>query len=182
MKTKRDNFLTWVSAGLASVILIAVSGTLGWAHSTDESYIWLDAQSDRLNGRVEFRLDDLRKYFDLDVPQDVAAAREFVNANRKKIEAYIQEKFQLHSIDGSVIPYHFVNADVLENDVFGHFAQFFYSTDPMDSVPTRVGCQESVVVRTRQVLSLSDMHGLQPFHRERVSGKFFPCDFQPMER
>ena len=74
---------------------------VGWGHSlvnghdTDETYIWLNAQSDRFDGRIEFRLPDLRQYLNMELPTDFDAARKAVIGKKAELTAYAQKHFKL---------------------------------------------------------------------------------------
>ena len=125
-------------SAIVALMLLFFGSSIAQGHATDESYIWLNPQKDCFDGHVEFRLDDLRKYFSLDIPAEYAAAREVVLANRPMLEEYVKEHFSVTRLDGSEIPYHVVKVDLLDNEFFGHFAQIFFETDTLADVPAEV--------------------------------------------
>ena len=106
-------------------------------HEKNETYIWLNPQKDHFNGHVEFRLDDLRKFFGMDIPDDFAGAQKKVVELGDELKAYVNKHFELKQVTGDPIPYKIVKVDLLENDYFGHFAQLFFETDKME-VPAQV--------------------------------------------
>ena len=132
--------LRWRRLGLPLVtmawILLLTSSQV-WGHAKNESYIWLNPQKDHFSGHVEFRLEDLRKFFKMDIPEDYATGKEKVLSLGDKLKDYVNSRFELKQLDGSTIPYRIVKVDLLENDYFGHFAQLFFETDKME-VPTKV--------------------------------------------
>ena len=124
-------------AAAMAVLLVGVGASVARGHATDESYIWLNAQRDSFDGRVELRLADLRNYLDLEIPSDYQAAREAVDQHSETLKAYVHQHFQIDNVDGQAIPYEIERVDLLENDYYGHFAQFFFRTAPLET-PSRI--------------------------------------------
>lgn len=108
-----------------------------FAHSTDETYIWLNPQSDHFDGLIEIRLPDVRQYFDIEISGDFETAKAAVPAIAPALQEYIKSHFSLKNIDGSPIEYEIVKTDLLEADYFGHFVQFFFRTAPLE-VPSQI--------------------------------------------
>ncbi|MEM8678700.1 MAG: HupE/UreJ family protein [Planctomycetota bacterium] len=146
------------------------------AHSTDESYIWLNAQADRLDGRVEVRLADLRRFLKLDVPEDFDAAREAVLALSSELEAYVEDHFQITTEAGAEIPYKITRVDLLDNEFFGHFAQLFFETDPIE-VPARIRVTSTLLFEfdkySRCLLCMDYNHFTGKTHKESFHHAIF---------
>ena len=66
MKTNRN---LW-SIILMTALLFVFSAKLN-AHSTDETYIWLNPVEDHYSGEVQIRLPDLREYLKLEIAEDL---------------------------------------------------------------------------------------------------------------
>ena len=134
---------------LAFIACVAVAPN-AFGHATDETYIWLNPRENRQGdeviesfyaGRVEFRLPDLRKYLDMDVPEDFDEARKFVIEHADELEEYVRKHFEMKNLDGSEISYEIVHVDLLKANFFGHFAQIFFRTpnfDLPDGVPAKI--------------------------------------------
>lgn len=122
--------------GLAITMLASIS-SFAFGHAKNETYIWLNAQEDHFDGRVELCLVDLRKYLDMDIPTEVEAAREDILARAPELSEYVTRNFELKTKDGEIIPYEIVKIDLAEAPFFGHFAQIFFKTAVMD-VPAEV--------------------------------------------
>lgn len=117
--------------------LVFLGNSIAHGHAKNESYIWLNPQADRFNGHIEFRLEDLRKYFKMDIPSEYDAARTNIIEREAELEEYVRANFELKTIDNEIINYKIVKVDLLKNNYFGHFAQFFFETETM-KVPSDV--------------------------------------------
>ena len=53
------------------------------AHTTGETYVWLNVEENNITGRVEINLNDLRKKMGLAVPEDNEEAKQFIAANEQ---------------------------------------------------------------------------------------------------
>ena len=168
-----------LSAFVAAVMFSLFAISIANGHATDESYIWLNPQKDCFDGHVEFRLDDLRKYFGLEIPEEYAAARETVLANRSMLEEYVKEHFSIARLDGSEIPYSIVKVDLLDNEFFGHFAQIFYATGTLVDVPAEVVVKSNFLFEhdkfSRCLLCMQYNYFTGESHPER----FFHAVFSP---
>ncbi len=122
---------------IGAIALMLLSNSMAHGHATNESYIWLNPQKDHFDGRIEFRLEDLRKYFNMDIPKEYASARTTIIEHQAELKKYAHTNFELKTIDDQIIKYKILKVDLLENEFFGHFAQLFFETERME-VPSDV--------------------------------------------
>ena len=127
----------FVLLAIGAIALMLLGNSMAHGHATNESYIWLNPQKDRFDGRIEFRLEDLRKYFNMDIPTEYAPARATIIEHQAELKKYARTNFELKTIDNQIIKYKILKVDLLENDYFGHFAQLFFETETME-VPSDV--------------------------------------------
>lgn len=135
------------------VLLLGVllAGDSAWAHSTGENYVWVNVQEDRLEGRFEVRLEDLRSKLGVELSDEYERAAEQLQQVSPQIQAYIKDQFEIRAGERA-IAYEFTETKLLEANFFGHFAQFYYQTAPL-SVPD--------VLQIRNALFFED----DSFHR-----------------
>lgn len=107
-----------------------------WSHATGENYVWLNIQETHLEGRFEFRLDDLRNKLKIPVPADYQAAGPIIQATATQVQDYIKTRFAI-SANGRSFPIEFTETQLLKADGLGHFAQYHYRT-PDSTVPERL--------------------------------------------
>ena len=72
---------------------VANLSSSAYGHATDETYIWLNPKENKFDGRVEFRLEDLRKYFQMEIPDDFAAAKATILAQQSVLRGIRSPKF-----------------------------------------------------------------------------------------
>ena len=133
-----NRFARIFSAVIVFALFLCAQCENAFGHATDETYIWLNPQANKLDGHVEFRLNDLRRFMKLDVPEDYAAAKVFILEKSPELEAYVKAHFKLETVDGQPLEYEIIRTDLLENDFFGHFAQFYFETKEMEEVPSKL--------------------------------------------
>ena len=155
----------------AAVLCLLIGNSIAFGHAKNETYIWLNAQQDHLDGEVQFRLDDLRKHMGMEIPTDYAAAREAIQQRKPDLESYVHQHFEIRTTDGQLIPYEIERIDLLENDYFGHFAQLFFKTAVMEVPP-------QVVVKSTFLFE-HDMHSrcLLCTQYNHFSGETYPERF-----
>lgn len=115
--------------GLFLLLGLALTTTAAVAHSTGENYVWINVVEDRLEGRFEVRLEDLRNKLGLELATVYDRASEQLLEASPQVEAYIRARFTIRA-GGAEIPYEFTETKLLESNAFGHFAQFYYRTAP----------------------------------------------------
>ena len=108
------------------------------AHSTDETYIWLNPVDDHYSGEVQMRLPDLRKFLKIEIPEDLEEAKSALQANAKELETYIRQHFEIKTLGGAAVRYEIIGIDVLESNKYKHFAKILYKTDAFDTLPEKV--------------------------------------------
>ena len=126
-----------VQVTLALAFLACLAPTLS-AHSTDETYIWLNPVDDHYSGEVQMRLPDLRKYLELEIPEDLEGAKAALQGHASKLEDYVRKHFEIKTLDGEAIPYEIIGIDVMESNYFKHFAKILYKTKTFDTLPKKV--------------------------------------------
>ncbi len=114
----------------ALTLFVMMPGANAFGHAIGESYIWLNPQADFMDGRVEFRLEDLREHMGMEIPEDYAAAKIRIMELAPELKEYVKEHFQI-VFDGQEIAYEFVEVDLLEANKFGHFVQLFFKTSTL---------------------------------------------------
>ena len=148
--------LTRVTIALAIVFCLAAAVS---AHSTDETYIWLNPVGDHYSGEVQIRLPDLRKFLELEIPDDLEAAQSALQANAKEIEAYVRQHFEIKTLSGEAIQYEIIGIDVLESKKFKHFAKILYKTQAFDTLPEKVIVKSDMLFEfdryTRSILCMN---------------------------
>ena len=111
----------------AATLLLWTSVSL--AHSTDETYVWLNPVEDHYAGEVQIRLPDLRNYLKLEgIPDDVAGARDAIEGHSDAIEQYLREHFEIKTLEGEPVDFEITGFDVLESNHYKHFAKILYKT------------------------------------------------------
>ena len=147
-----------VQAVVALAILLCMVPTLS-AHSTDETYIWLNPVDDHYSGEVQIRLPDLREYLKLEIPEDLEGAKSALEANAKELETYVRQHFELKTLDGAAIQYEIIGIDVLESKTFKHFAKVLYKTEAFDMLPEKVIVKSDMLFEfdsyTRSILCMN---------------------------
>ena len=116
------------------VTLICANASVS-AHSTDETYIWLNPVGDRYRGEVEMRVPDLREYLKLDVPEEAEAAKKYLEENSAELEGYLREHFHLSLEDGEEVDYEITGIGILELNKLKNFVRIFYETPAFEDLP-----------------------------------------------
>ncbi len=130
-------FSRLVQVTLALALLFCLAPILS-AHSTDETYIWLNPVDDHYSGEVQMRLPDLRKYLELEIPEDLEGARSALQGHAAKLEEYIRQHFEIKTLGGEAVQYEIIGIDVLESRAFKHFVKVLYKTRAFESLPEEV--------------------------------------------
>ncbi|TWU04999.1 HupE/UreJ family protein [Stieleria varia] len=154
------------------VFLLAVTPVV--AHTTGETYVWLNVEEDRIVGRVEINLKDLREKLDVAVPDAGEQRVEILEENREKILSYLQENYRIES-DGVEIPIEYTTVGLLDLPADeGIYAQFFYTT-PVGAVP------DLVTITNRLFIENDFIHrSLVCVERNKKSGQVFEGEFGAM--
>jgi len=127
-----------LSLVLATVLLL-LSSSVSLAHSTDETYIWLNPVEDHYSGEVQIRLPDLRNYLKLEgIPEDHEGARAAIQGHAEVLENYVRAHFELKTLEGKTVEYEITGFDVLESPYFKHFAKVLYKTETFEELPEKL--------------------------------------------
>ncbi|MCA9140328.1 MAG: HupE/UreJ family protein [Planctomycetales bacterium] len=165
------------------------------AHTTGETYVWLNVESDHITGRVEINLTDLKDRMGLELSRTSnpkPTRQEGVESNgesedsfvdermtvleqtRPQVLQYIRKHFAL-SADSKPIPIDFTDLRILDlpSDE-GSYAQYIYQT-PVGIVPNEITIRNSLFVED------SFTHrSLVCIERNRKSGQEFEGEFTAM--
>ncbi|MFK7959644.1 MAG: DUF6702 family protein [Phycisphaerales bacterium] len=137
----KSNIHVWsVWLAVLTAALFCARPALG--HAEGESYVWMNAETDRLEGHFELRLVDLRSRFGLPIPEDEAGARAFLPQTEATLHAYLRERFELR-VDGEVVPYEFFGTEFDPAPRYGNYVMYRFRTAPMD-VPERVEVRNEI--------------------------------------
>lgn len=170
----------------SAVIFLAIAGAWStanpaFAHTTGETYVWLNVEETRITGRVEINLDDLREKMEIAVPEAPASAdaaedprSAVIEKTRSQVLDYIRENFSITS-DGKPLEIEFTTLSILDlpHDE-GNYAQYFYET-PDGNVP------DIVTIKNRLFVEDDFTHrSLVCIERNRKSGQEFEGEFTAM--
>lgn len=110
-------------AALLHLILPAmVTPTLG--HAIGENYVFINVQSNSIEGRVEISFLDLEEKLNLTPDQE--NARSWIWAHRKPVRTYINQHFSMAD-NGSALPLRFTATDVIDVPQ-GRYAAYHFIT------------------------------------------------------
>jgi len=127
------------SVGFLVILFFLLAPRIAFGHALNESYIYLDPHEDRFKGNVQFRIEDLRKFFKLEIPEDTPGAQKSIEAYFPEIEKYILARVRIETMDGVEIPIHFTKIEILElkNENVGKFAKFLFESVVIE-VPSNI--------------------------------------------
>ena len=124
---------------LLTAVFLLLGSSVTLAHTTDESYIWLNPVEDHYSGELQIRLPDLRKYLKLEgIPEDLEGARVAVQGHAEALEAYVREHFEIKTLEGKPVEFEITGFDVLDSKTLNHFAKILYKTETFDQLPEKV--------------------------------------------
>ncbi|MEO1366833.1 MAG: DUF6702 family protein [Acidobacteriota bacterium] len=132
---------------LALLALCAAVAPDAHAHATGENYVWLNVETQHLEGRFEIRLVDLDRLGVTLSDAEMAsadAARGAVAAQRAAAEAYIRQHFEIRA-NGQVVPFDFTDVDVENAHGLGVFAHYFYRSADFD-VPEQLDITNTILL------------------------------------
>ena len=142
----RNFKLSSLTSPLLSAVLLLLWSSVSLAHSTDETYIWLNPVDDHYSGEVQIRLSDIRKYLSLEgIPEDVDGARTAIQEHADVLENYVRDHFEIKTLDGQVIEYEITGLDILEAEFFGHFAKILYKTQSLEQLPEKLNVKSDLL-------------------------------------
>lgn len=168
------------------------------AHTTGETYVWLNVEEDRFTGRVEINFDELREKLGIDVPEqsgdhsensdvgdsDVGDSTEeaapsderlaVLQATQQQVLDYIRKHYAI-SADAEPIPIEYIDLRILDlpGDE-GKYAQYIYQT-PVGRVPDMITIRNSLFVEDDFT-----HRSLVCIERNKKSGQEFEGEFTAM--
>jgi type IV secretory pathway TrbD component len=105
------------------------------AHTGDQSYVYVDLLSNRIEGRVEYLVKDVNEVLGLDIVDDGPRAVEQLEAERSTMEAFTNEHFSLDLGNGP-LELTYEEFDYLELSE-GSYAILHFTTGDLGSAPPR---------------------------------------------
>ena len=144
------------------------------AHTTGETYVWLNVEANNITGRVEVNLRDLREKMGIDVPDTGEQRIGLLEEHREEILYYIRQHYRIEA-GGQEVPLEFTTIGLLDLPAEeGNYAQFFYVT-PKGTVP------DLVTITNNLFLEDDFIHrSLVCVERNRKSGQEFEGEFAAM--
>ncbi len=118
------------------LILSAVFGTVAYAHSFNESYVYFDVTEDSLSGRIEITLNDLTRIQQQKAAVDEPLKRKAVRRGKQEFHDYFQNRLRL-SFDGQPYQIEFNDLTFFKTKV-GRFAQFHFDVLGIEKTPTTI--------------------------------------------
>jgi HupE / UreJ protein len=141
------------------------------AHTTGETYVWLNVEDDRITGRVEIHLRDLREKLDIPIPDLGDDRISILEKHRTAILDYIRLHYSIDA-NGQQIPIEFTDVGFLDLPADeGNYAQFFYTT-PTGDVPDVITVQNDLFVEDDFI-----HRSLLCVEHNRKSGQAFEGEF-----
>ena len=163
--------VTLATAGLSSSGLSSSAS----AHTTGETYVWLNVEDARITGRVEINLNDLRDKLQIAVEETGDERLAVLHDHRESVLEYIRQHYRLEA-DGADIPLEFTSIDILDlPDDEGRYAQYFYHSADGVPVPDRVTVTNTLFVADDWV-----HRSLVCVERNDKSGQTFDGEFAAM--
>ena len=140
--------------GLIALLAIFVSfayanDVLG--HASGENYVWVNIDKDRISGRFEINVNDLKSKLGIDVDALAETRVESVEKTKEKVQKYLKEHFSL-SNNETPIEIEFLQTNIFEE--VGDFAQYYYQTGPL-KVPNTLTIKNDVFISTDDLLHRS---------------------------
>lgn len=144
------------------------------AHTTGETYVWLNVERENITGRVEINLNDLREKLKVPVPEQSDLQEDFLESNRELILKYIKTHFEIRA-DETLLPVEYTTISVLAlPGEEGSYAQYHYQT-PSGRVP------DIITIRNSLFVDFNFTHrSLVCVERNRKSGQEFEGEFTAM--
>ncbi|MEM7352169.1 MAG: HupE/UreJ family protein [Acidobacteriota bacterium] len=132
---------------VSPAVILALGLVLLWpsiaqAHTTGESYVWLNVEPTHLAGRFELSIDDLVAKLELAIPEDAAARQQAIEATASEVQSYLRQHFEIAS-GGVPLPYDFTATNLVDVENLGPFVQYHYRT-PAIEVPDLLEVRNTV--------------------------------------
>lgn len=130
-----------VIAGLA---LLAAPNAVK-AHTSGETYVWINVEESRISGRVEINVNDLRDKLNIEIPEAGPERLTEITAHKEEILNYVRQHYGLRTNE-TVIPIEYTTVEFLDTGAEGAYAQFLYTT-PEGRVPDLLEVTNSLFVK-----------------------------------
>lgn len=157
------------------IIAVALSGVRLDAHTTGETYVWLNVEESRITGRVEINLRDLSEKMGIDVADSGAGREDVLDKHREKVLEYIRQHYFLEA-EGERIPLEYTTIGILDlPEDEGNYAQYFYHSVSEEVVPDLLTVTNSMFVEDDFI-----HRSLVCVERNDKSGQTFEGEFAAM--
>lgn len=105
------------------------------SHAKQENYIWVNVDSDGINGRFEVNINDVKKKLNIDIDAAGEDRLAGVVATASEVQRYLKANFEMSDSNG-VIEYEFTTISLHESGP--DFIQYGYTTNtvPSDNILT----------------------------------------------
>lgn len=120
--------LVYAFAALALLGLYQAS-----AHTRGENYIFLEFHPDSIDGRFEFRYDELKEKLGVDILSDGEASPELLQRYEPKVHEYIRERFEIGPDEDTAYQIEFTKATLFNAE--GGWAQYEFVIDTGPTPP-----------------------------------------------
>ena len=175
-KVRRQRSLSSLIRIIGVLVVVAAScfGGVAHAHTTGETYVWLNIEEENITGRVEVNLDELREKLGLRVPESGESRDVAISDSQSQVLDYIREHFEIR-VAGDLLPIQYTSVTILDLPVDeGSYAQYHYVT-PKGRVP------DLVTIRNTLFVEGDFTHrSLVCVERNRKSGQEFEGEFTAM--
>jgi hypothetical protein len=172
-QTETPYTLRALSIVIATLAILSLPGA-AFAHTTGETYVWLNVEENNITGRVEINLRELREKMGVDVPDEGTQRMGILEENREKILSYLRQHYRIEAY-GQEVPIEYTAIGLLDLPADeGIYAQFFYVT-PEGTVPDLVTITNSLFVENDFI-----HRSLVCVERNRKSGQVFEGEFGAM--
>jgi len=140
--------------------LFAAHGQL-WAHAKQESYIWLNMETDAIVGRVELNYNDVRNKLNLDLDKLGPTRHEGLLAAQETLQEFIKENYVLTDSQG-VIPYDFDEPKLFAEGA--DYLQFPYRSSRLPS--------SNEITIENSIWLVPPYSKQDPFHRSMIVAQY----------
>jgi hypothetical protein len=105
-----------------SLALLGFGSARAYAHAAGENYVFLALTENGIDGRFEFRYDDLKEKLGIDVMENGTPSLERLKASVPQVTAYVNRGFSLGPVDGTSYVIQFLEPALFDRE--GGWAQY----------------------------------------------------------
>lgn len=112
---------------LALLTLFTLLASLAHAHEVGESYLFLEFHENRIDGRLEFRIDEVEEKLGVDPYLDGQPSVERLRQTAPQAHAFIRQNLAIGPVDGEAYRIQFQQPDFFDRE--GGWAQYPFTLD-----------------------------------------------------